>query len=144
MRIGFGIQSASMPIRPRDCTDVGESVTQRSTNRSRTRRARARPGEPRGGVRDGVVDEPRRLPPPAQETRQDAGLDPDRIEGHAAAHLTALRAPEVEGIEAAPDLLRVSQEPFRETCDAADLRGERRDEPDRLWSHGRLSRPAAP
>ena len=100
--------------------------------------------EPRGGVRDGVVDEPRRLPGPAQEARQHARLNPDRVEGHAAAHLTGLRAPQVERVEAAPDLLLVSQEPFRKTCDAADLRGERRDQPDRLVSHGRLSKPAGP
>ena len=100
--------------------------------------------EPRGGVRDGVVDEPRRLPGPAQEARQHARLNPDRVEGHAAAHLTGLRAPQVERVEAAADLLLVSQEPFRKTCDAADLRGERRDQPDRLVSHGRLSKPAGP
>jgi len=44
----------------------------------------------------------------------------------------------------APDLLLVGQEPLGEPCDAADLRGKRRDQPDFLLSHGRLSRPAAP
>ena len=101
-------------------------------------------GEPRGGVRDGVVNELRGLPSPAEKARQHACLDRERIEGEAASHLAGLRAPQVEGIEAAPDLLLVSQEPFRETCHAADLRGERRDQPNHLVSHGRVSRPAAP
>ena len=101
-------------------------------------------GEAGGGVRHGVVDEPRGAPGPAEEAGEHAGLDPGRVQGETTSHLTGLRAPQVERIEAAPDLLLVGQEPLGEPCDAADLRGERRDQPNCLFSHGRLSRPAAP
>jgi hypothetical protein len=54
------------------------------------------------------------------------------VQRQATADLTGLGAPEVEGIEAPADLLLVGEQPLREPCDAADLRGERRDEPNVL------------
>ena len=53
-------------------------------------------------------------------------------------------SPQVEDVEAVAELLLAREKPFREACDAADLRGERRNESNRPGSHGRPSRPAVP
>ncbi len=94
-------------------------------------------GQPGRRVGHRKVDDARRGARPAQKAGEQPGLDPNRIPRHAAADLPRLRTPEVEGVEAVADGFLVGEEPFGEACDTPDLRRQRRDEPDRLCSHGR-------